>query len=151
MARSYYASIPAAATARADDTIRLYLAIGLFAGLRRAELERLEWSEVDLDGKHIKVAASKAKTARRRLVTIEPNLAAWLGPFSDRAGLVTPNNLRRRLATVRTVVGLGEWPENCFRHSFGSYHVAAFGSAAKTALGWGTSTRRCCFPTTGNW
>ena len=156
VARGYCASNPAAATARAkpkdkppgiltveeaaalltcaDDTIRPYLAIGLFAGLRRAELERLDWSEVDLAGGHIEVAASKAKTARRRLVAIEPNLVAWLAPFAGRTGLVTPNNLRRRLATVRQAAGLGEWPENGLRHSFGSYHVAAFGSAAKTAL-----------------
>lgn len=118
----------------ADAATLPYLAVGLFAGLRRAELERLDWREVDLAGGHIEVSAAKAKTARRRLVTIEPNLAAWLLPLARPAGPVAPNNLRRRLAAVREAAGVAEWPENCLRHSFGSYHVAHFSSAAKTAL-----------------
>ena len=156
VARGYCPSNPVTATARAkvadkppgiltveeatallthaDAAIRPYLAIGLFAGLRRAELERLDWKEVDLAASHIEVTASKAKTARRRLVTIEPNLAAWLAPTTAANGPVTPANLRKRLYAVREAAGLREWPENGLRHSFGSYHVAAFGSAAKTAL-----------------
>src|SRR5262249_23865311 len=34
-----------------------YLAIGMFAGLRRTELERLDWSEVDFDSGLIEVKA----------------------------------------------------------------------------------------------
>ena len=124
----------AALLAHADAALLPYLVVGLFAGLRRAELERLDWSEVDLAGGHIEVSAAKSKTARRRLVTIEPNLAAWLLPLARPTGPVTPNNLRPRLAAVREAAGLAEWPDNCLRHSFGSYHVAHFGSAAKTAL-----------------
>jgi hypothetical protein len=45
-----------------------YVAISLFAGLRAAEMDKLDWSEVDLDGEHIEVTAKKAKTAQRRLV-----------------------------------------------------------------------------------
>jgi hypothetical protein len=41
-----------------------YIAIGAFAGLRRAELERLDWQEVDLQSGLIEVTASKAKSAR---------------------------------------------------------------------------------------
>src|SRR5580658_3711832 len=55
---------------KADATVRPYLALGAFAGLRTAELQRLEWSEVDLDRGFITVAASKAKTRQRRLVPI---------------------------------------------------------------------------------
>ena len=118
----------------ADAAVLPYLAVGLFAGLRRAELERLDWREVDLAGGHIEVSAAKAKTARRRLVTIEPNLREWLLPLARPSGPVAPNNLRRRLASVREAAGVAAWPENCLRHSFGSYHVTAFNSAAKTAL-----------------
>ena len=46
------------------------LAIGAFAGLRRAEIERLDWSEVRLKKKLIEVAAAKSKTAARRFVPI---------------------------------------------------------------------------------
>jgi integrase len=51
-----------------------YFAIGLFAGLRRAELERLDWSEIDFESGLIEVTAKNAKTARRRHVTLQPNL-----------------------------------------------------------------------------
>jgi hypothetical protein len=44
-----------------------YLAIGAFAGLRSAEIERLDWSEIDFGGRLIHVKAEKAKTAQRRL------------------------------------------------------------------------------------
>src|SRR5262249_21577987 len=53
------------------------LAIGAFAGLRSAEIERLDWQDIDLKSRHIIVAASKAKTASRRIVPIHDNLAAW--------------------------------------------------------------------------
>src|SRR5262249_43484940 len=58
------------------------LAIGAFAGLRNAEIKRLDWGEVDLARGHIEVKAAKAKTARRRIVSIQPNLAAWLRAYS---------------------------------------------------------------------
>ena len=45
----------------ADTKIVPFIAIGAFAGLRRAELERLDWSEVDLPGRLIQVTAKKAK------------------------------------------------------------------------------------------
>jgi integrase len=44
------------------------------AGLRRAEIERLDWSEIDFESGLIEVTAEKAKAARRRLVTMQPNL-----------------------------------------------------------------------------
>ena len=62
------------------------LAIGAFAGLRTSELLRLEWNEVDLERGLIEVKADKAKSARRRLVKIEPNLRAWLAPYAGSAG-----------------------------------------------------------------
>src|SRR4051794_1320086 len=45
------------------------LAIGAFAGLRHAEIKRLGWSEINLG--FIEVTASKAKTAKRRIVHIQ--------------------------------------------------------------------------------
>src|SRR5439155_9123955 len=66
------------------------LAIGAFAGLRSAEIERLEWNEIHLAEKFIVVGASKAKTAGRRIVPIHDNLAAWLAPYAERQGRVWP-------------------------------------------------------------
>jgi integrase len=55
---------------KADATLRPFLAIGAFGGLRMAELQRLDWKEIDLDRGYITVDANKAKTRQRRLVPI---------------------------------------------------------------------------------
>jgi integrase len=117
-----------------------FWAIGAFAGLRRAEIERLVWNEVDFDADVIEVKASKAKTASRRLITIQPNLRAWLQPYRARIGRVCPVNLQWKINDDRERAGLrAEWPHNALRHSFGSYHLAKFNDAAKLALEMGNS------------
>jgi integrase len=117
-----------------------FWAIGAFAGLRRAEIERLTWSEIDFDAGVIEVKASKSKTASRRLVTIQPNLRAWLAPYRTRSGRVSPVNLQRKIFEDRERAGLrAGWPQNALRHSFGSYYLAQFNDAAKLALEMGNS------------
>jgi integrase len=117
-----------------------YWAIGAFAGLRRAEVERLLWSDVDFDSGLIEVHAKNSKTATRRLVTIHPNLRAWLAPYEAMSGSVCPVNLQRKLNEDRERAGLlGSWPQNALRHSFGSYHLARFNDAAALALQMGNS------------
>jgi integrase len=117
-----------------------FWAIGAFAGLRRAEIERLTWSEIDFDADVIEVKASKSKTASRRLVTIQPNLRAWLALYRTRIGRVCPVNLKRKLNDDRERAELRSgWPQNALRHSFGSYHLAQFNDAAKLALEMGNS------------
>lgn len=117
-----------------------YWAIGAFAGIRRAEIERLEWSEIDFDGGFIEVKAAKAKTASRRLVTIQENLQGWLGPYRTRTGYVCPSNLQKKINTDRDRANLRlNWPQNALRHSFGSYHLARFNDAPRLALEMGNS------------
>ena len=112
------------------------VAIGLFAGLRAAEIARLDWREVDLGRRHIEVKAAKAKTAQRRLVSITGNLAQWLEPHRKLAGPVRPliDTYRRRFATALRAARIEHWPHNALRHSFASYHLACHQDAAKTAL-----------------
>jgi integrase len=118
----------------ADAALVPFIAIGAFAGLRRAELERLDWSEVDLESGLITVQAVKAKSARRRFVKIRENLAAWLAPYAARRGMVTPSNCRKMLEATRGTAGIKHWPSNALRHSFASYHLAHFNDAAALAL-----------------
>jgi integrase len=123
-----------------------YLAIGLFAGLRRAELERLDWSEIDFESGLIQVKAEKSKTAQRRFVTMQPNLHEWLLPLRQYKGNVTPTNcFRPSFEQAREAAGITEWPENALRHSFASYHLAHFKNAASTALELGHHDSRITF------
>jgi len=121
-----------AAQRTASDVLPM-LAIAAFTGLRDAEIRRLDWSEVDLVRKHVEVKAAKAKTARRRIVPIQPNLLAWLQPFSGLSGSVVPVGARKKLDRVRTAAGLTKWPKNGLRHSFASYRLAAISDAPRVA------------------
>jgi integrase len=113
-----------------------YIAIGLFAGLRRAEIERLDWSEIDFESGLIEVKAEKSKTAQRRFVAMQPNLREWLLPVRKHRGRVTPGKWQFRLQfdQAREAAGILQWPDNALRHSFASYHLAHFKNAAATAM-----------------
>jgi integrase len=123
-----------------------YIAIGLFAGLRRSEIERLDWSEIDFDSGLIQVTARNSKTAQRRFVTMQPNLREWLLPLRQHKGNVTPTlGFRQSFEQARQAAGIKEWPENGLRHSFASYHLAHFQNAASTALELGHHDSRITF------
>jgi integrase len=111
-----------------------YVAFGAFAGLRRAELERLDWSDIHFDSDLIEVTAEKAKTARRRFVRMQPNLREWLLPVRKRKGAVVCDNFRKQFDAAREAAKIAEWPDNALRHSFASYHLAHFKDAAALAL-----------------
>jgi len=117
------------------------IALGAFAGLRTAEIERLEWPDVDMAGGFITVAGDKAKTRSRRLVPVLPNLAQWLAPYAKRKGKIwkgTTNDLQD--ARAETVKKSGEaWKDNGLRHSFISYRLASIQNAAQVALEAGNS------------
>ncbi len=111
------------------------LAIGAFAGLRTAEIERLSWDDIDLAGRIIKIGASKAKTASRRIVPICDNLAAWLSSYAGRQGIVwtgTTTTLLNRQRQTATQAGL-KWKHNAMRHSYASYRFAQIGDAGRVA------------------
>ena len=127
---------------KAQSEMLPFWAIGAFAGLRTAEIQRLDWEEIDLAAGFIEVKASNSKTAARRLVTIQPNLQRWLLPFSRSKGPVCPNNFHVRSKHDRDRAKLKRaWPNNALRHSFASYHLAAFNDAQKLALEMGNSPR----------
>ena len=113
-----------------------YFAIGLFAGLRRAEIERLDWSEIDFDSGHIEVTAEKSKSKiANRFITMQPNLREWLLPLRKLKGNVTLTNCFRELfEQARVAADIKHWPDNALRHSFASYHAAKFKDAKGLAL-----------------
>ena len=123
--------------AATEDLIPI-LAIGGFAGLRGAEIARLNWSAVDLGRKIIELRAGQAKTASRRIVPITDNLASWLAKI-ERNGPVVPDDgvflKARRLAKSLGI----PWPHNALRHSYISYRIAVVQSAAQVALEAGNS------------
>ena len=116
---------------RWDLNLCRLIAVRYFAGLRSSEANRLTEAEIKAD--FIEVTASNAKTRRRRLVTIQPALRAWLAlggslEFGDKE-----QRLRHFCAALATAERV-PWPHNVTRHSFVSYHVAGFQNSGKSAL-----------------
>lgn len=125
------------------------IVLGAFAGVRTSEIQRLEWRDIDLQGRMITVAASKAKTASRRIVPIHDNLAEWLRPYVGREGRLWsmtefPFHRAQRKTAAATAVEADqekgikaqtpvEWKANALRHSYASYRFAQIGDAGRVA------------------
>ena len=131
-------------SAAKDDLrpLRPIIAIGGLAGLRTAELLRLDWADVWRVAGHIEVTAGKAKTRQRRLVEICPALAAWLGQFRTFT--------TGKLCTLHEITFQQHFVELCkeakvtrktngLRHAFCTYHFAAHANENSTAQQAGNS------------
>lgn len=108
-----------------------YFALGLFAGIRPAELRKLDWKNIDLAAKRIKIIPETAKKRRQRYIDISDNLLAWLSAYGKPDGLVYYS--RRAFAKAREDSGV-RWSHDIMRHSYGSYHLGEYEDGAKTAL-----------------
>ena len=104
-----------------------FFAISAFTGLRRAEVERLDWSEIKLDRLLIDLPPSKGKNGRRKLIEIPANLAAILKQFAKESGAVKPKKKLQHAKETAAARAKIDWKQNCLRHSFCSYAVALKG------------------------
>ena len=147
--------------AGADNAIIPSLSIGLFAGLRAAEIRRLDWEEVRLDLGYIIVKAGIAKSAKNRIVPMSENLKSWLNPLAKKSGRVWPKGGRRLIEASHNGAGFGTtsevqaarakgdslrvWPKNALRHSYATYHLAENQNAAELALHMGHANTNLIF------
>ena len=115
-----------------------YGALAAFAGLRQAEIQRLDWSEISFDRGHIEVTAAKAKTAGRRLVPLLPVLRNWLEPYRATGPVCDLSNVAKPLLKAAKAAGIA-WKRNALRHSYISYRVAALQDVSRVALEAGNS------------
>lgn len=134
----------------AGREIQAAIAIGLFAGLRVSEIQRITWEEVNLTTDLIKLEGAVTKKKFRRVIPIRPNLKAWLLLSQKKNGPVAPQGQEWRLAfaAARRNAGFAvrlnssekeepkgkEWKVNAMRHSFASYGIQSEQDAAKIAL-----------------
>ena len=116
-----------------DEDLIPFLAIGLFAGIRPMEIQRLSWK--DISGQYIEVSAGKSKTRQRRLVEVLPSLSSWL----QLGGELPARNKRKRLTALVAKCGL-EWHQDIMRHSFAICIVKVNPFIRQQALS-GNSTR----------
>jgi integrase len=118
---------------------QLYFVLAAFTGIRSAELLRLGWSEINFEKGHVEVKARKAKTATRRLVPIQPNLAKWLAPYRGHSG-----KLFQSRRAVDSAIKFARrmkipWTANVLRHSYATYRLSMLPDAGRVALEMGNS------------
>ncbi|MBI4661960.1 MAG: tyrosine-type recombinase/integrase [Verrucomicrobia bacterium] len=126
----------------AEGPMRAMVAISGLAGLRTAELLRLDWADVWRVPGHIEITSGKSKTRQRRLVEICPSLSAWLEPFRNLANgklwsfhEITFQQYFRDLCEQAKV----KRKANGLRHAFCTYHFAAHANENLTTAQAGNS------------
>lgn len=144
------------------DEIRAGIVLQLFVGIRRAEVMRLDWRDIDLDQRTVTIGGMIAKTGSRRVAPIPENAVAWIRPLARKSGTIIEDTTRTRdlwtLARVRAGFGpfftddpatraaiekAGDptkaWPANALRHSAISYRLAIEPDLARAAYSFGNS------------
>ena len=137
-----------------DGAIGAQLSLGFFAGVRTAEILRLRWCDLDLDGGTLRIPFPKGHTngLRPRIVELEPCAVAWLRLWRNFADIATTEDAAQA-PIVRKPWRLRDWKarwlaprgdswgndsaHNVMRHTYATMHVAAFRDAAATALNLG--------------
>ncbi len=127
--------------AAADKRILPMIVIGGFAGLRHAEIARLDWQDIDLEEGFIEVKAQHAKTDTRRIVPLKANLKAFLLPLAKKSGkVITLVNTTKQLLKAATDTGdkangvkALDWKHNALRHTYISARVAESGDVPRVA------------------
>lgn len=113
-----------------------YFSLAYFAGIRPAEIQRIAGREAELINfktRIITIPANISKTRHERHITISDNLAAWLHAFPQP---LICRNFGRMLTEVKQHFKI---THDEARHSFISYHVAAYRSLGDAALQAGNS------------
>ena len=119
-----------------------FFALCLFAGIRpNGEISKLPAADVRAKNASIVIEPQVSKVNMRRLITIQPNLAAWLAAYPlDKYPIIPTKmkNLRGKLTRLRRKFSL---EHDVLRHTFISMHVAKFRSMGDTALQAGNSEK----------
>ena len=118
-----------------------WLVLGLFCGIRPAEVQRLTWADVKTDRGVVIVDSAASKTHRRRIVDIAPNAVEWLRAVPDAQlplTAITARRVKRRLAHA---LGWSGWPQDVLRHTCASMMLARDQDAGRVAMQLGNSER----------
>ena len=118
-----------------------WVTLGLLAGMRPEEADRVRWEDVDLERGLIQVDAATSKVRRRRIIHLQPAAIAWLAR-AKAVGAQQPlvqqkrQHIQRKL---RRAFGWSQWPHDVLRHTAASYLLALHQDAGKVAMILGNS------------
>jgi integrase len=115
-----------------------YFVLGGLCGLRHAEINRMDWTDIDLSQRVIRITAAKAKTAANRIVPLCESAVLWLTEFKELGGQICSDRQSKYARDVARKLEI-DWPSNGLRHSYGSYRLAEVKSAPQVALEMGNT------------
>jgi integrase len=117
-------------------------ALQLFAGIRRAEVGRMQWSWIDLDARVITLPGwteggeRVVKTGDDwALHDLPENLWAWLAKHQGEGRVAVPGNdtVEMWRGEEFPKIGIATWPQNAMRHTFCTMLMSFYGDASKVA------------------
>lgn len=123
----------------APDRLVPALLLQGFCGIRPSEAQRILWQHVDRKAKIVHIYPAVSKTHDYRTIPLRPILNAFLkkyyGQFSPESKIAprsyredldrARDNARALLAAEGAQHGMLRWPDDCLRHGFASYYLAA--------------------------
>ena len=142
----------AALLANCEDDLKPFVSFWCFSGMRKEEISKLSWDQVDagLVSGFVRLRADQTKPGRARSVPVEKNLRHWLQAYRRVQGRVIPEHWQGRTEKhqiqrlddltqhLKCICGF-DWLPNSPRHSFASYHVKLYGDPSATAKSMGSS------------
>ena len=115
-----------------------WIVLGLFAGCRPEEADKLEFADIDNRRGLLRVSAPGKRT-RQRYAPLTGNALEWLALGGS---LPVSRTTRRRLQRVlRELMGWSSWPQDVLRHTAASHFMARVGDAGKVADWLGNSPK----------
>jgi len=116
-----------------EPTLTPYALLCVFGGLR-PEREAPNMIDEDITAEAITVPEEFAKDNETRIIEpLSPNFVKWINYIKKRDGsFQTVANLKRKWIKAKKSIGR-DWPHDCLRHSYASYHFAEYNDAGLTA------------------
>ena len=118
---------------REEPTLTPYACLCVWGGLR-PEREALNMIDDDITTESVIVPEEFAKDNETRIIEpLSDNFIEWIEFIKGREGSFQPvKNLKRKWEKAKKSIDR-EWPHDCLRHSYASYHFAEFNDAGLTA------------------
>ena len=116
-----------------EPTLTPYACLCVFGGLR-PEREAPNMIDEDITAEAITVPEEFAKDNETRIIEpLSPNFIKWIKYIKRREGSFQQVvNLKRKWNKAKKSIGR-DWPHDCLRHSYASYHFAEYNDAGLTA------------------
>ena len=118
---------------REEPTLTPYACLCIWGGLR-PEREAPNMIDDDITTESVTVPEEFAKDNETRIIEpLSDNFIEWIEFIKGREGSFQPvKNLKRKWEKAKKSIDR-EWPHDCLRHSYASYHFAEFNDAGLTA------------------